>query len=103
MLTIYRNPVVSAVKFHNNDVKIVKPYAEKDKVFDIIINEDNYIGELYEDNTVYLKFYYGSYILYYEDKYNRILDESEPIVCLQYDEGTKTGENSFNNDFGSNF
>ena len=87
MLTIYRNPVVSAVKFHNND-----------KVFDIIINEDNYIGELYEDNTVFLKFYYGSYILYYEDKYNRILDESEPIVCLKYDEGTKTGENSFNND-----
>ena len=44
MLTIYRNPVFSAVKFHNNDVKIAKPYAEKDKVFDIIINEDNYIG-----------------------------------------------------------
>lgn len=90
-------------KFHNNDVKIAKAYEEKDKIFDIAINEDNYIGELYEDNTVFLKLYQGSYILYYEDKYGRILAESEPIAYLKYDEDTKTGENSFNNDFGSNF
>lgn len=90
-------------KFHNNDVKIAKPYEEKYKIFDITIDEDNYIGELYEDNTVFLKLYQGSYILYYEDKYGKILAESEPIACMKYDEDTKTGENSFNNDFGSNF
>lgn len=102
MLTVYKNSMVFT-KFHNNDVKIAKPYVEKNDVFDIIIGEDNYIGELYEDNTMFLKFYSGSYILYYEDKYNNILTESEPIVCIKYDDDTKTGENSFNNDFGSNF
>ena len=102
MLTVYKNSMVST-KFHNNDVKIAKPYAEKNDIFDIFIGEDNYIGELYEDNTMFLKFYSGSYILYYEDKYNNIIAESEPIVCIKYDDDTKTGENSFNDDFGSNF
>ena len=40
MFTVYKNSRVST-KFHNNDVKIAKPYAEKDNVFDITINEDN--------------------------------------------------------------
>ena len=54
---------------------------------------------MFSDNTIFLKFYDGEFILYYEDKDNNILTDSDPIVHLMYDFGTPTGSDSYNEDF----
>lgn len=46
------------------------------------ISPNNIVGEFYDDNTVQLKFHTGSYSLFYEDKYGKILDGVAKITDL---------------------
>ena len=102
MLIVYENSR-STLKFHNVDAKFSRLYAENKNKFLNDTYGDNYIGEIFDGNIVFLKFYSGSYILRYEDKFGNVIDNILPIVHLLYDEGVEIGENSFNNDFGDNF
>lgn len=118
MLSVFKTSYTNTVKFHNNDVKFVIPYDGDDNtsgskslsvinkikkgenvdIYDYDANNE-YIGEVFSDNTIFLKFYDGEFILYYEDKNNNILTDSDPIVHLMYDFGTPTGSDSYNEDF----
>jgi hypothetical protein len=118
MLSVFKTSYTNTVKFHNNDVKFATPYDGDDNtsgskslsvinkikkgetvnIYDYDANNE-YIGEVFSDNTIFLKFYDGEFILYYEDKDNNILTDSDPIVHLMYDFGTPTGSDSYNEDF----
>ncbi len=116
MLSVFKTAYKNIVKFHNDDVRLGTPYDGDDNpsgsdaidtiikinngdVMDDIITGKKYIGEVFYDNTVFLKFYTGRYILYYEDKDGNILTNSDPIVLMEYEWDTPVGDDSYNEDF----
>jgi hypothetical protein len=93
----------STIKFHNNDVRIVRPIdkgAREAAAADDIIRDS--IGEVYDNGTIFLDRYDGNYILFYEDEFGNIIDECDPIVNLRYEQEPEEGVDSYSADFADN-